>query len=303
MRRPIPKYWKPILIGISPHLNRIFLKLILETIMTFLEDLFDLGGKTAIVAGGAGIIGTVMSRALLKAGAKVVIWSRTQESLDKAIESLKASIKATEGIKGLRVDSGNEKDVAKALQASEAAFGPPEILINAVGGNIGKAPFVEADLAQFEEVLKLNLMAGLMVPTKVIAAYWIEKKIKGSIINLTSMTSYSPLSGVWAYDAAKAGVLNLTQGAANEFAPYGIRVNAIAPGFFLGKQNRALLVDEKTGEHTERGRAIIAHTPFGRFGKIEELIGATLFLDSDRASGFVTGISIPVDGGYLAHNI
>ena len=142
-----------------------------------------------------------------------------------------------------------------------------------------------------------------MVPTKVIAAYWIEKKIKGSIINLTSMTSYNPLSGVWAYNAAKSGVLNLTRGAANEFARYGIRVNAIAPGFFLGKQNRALLVDPETGEYTERGKAIIAHTPFGRFGKTDELVGATLFLASTRASGFVTGISIPVDGGYLAYNI
>ena len=271
--------------------------------MTFLEDLFDLRGKTAIVAGGAGAIGTVMSKALLKAGANVVIWSRTQASIDKALQRLKASIKSAERIKGIRVDSGNEKDVAEALQASIAAFGPPEILINGVGGNLGKAPFVETDLAQFEEVLKLNLIAGLMVPTKVIGAFWIERKIKGSIINLTSMTSYNPLSGVWGYDAAKAGVLNLTKGAANEFARYGIRVNAIAPGFFLGKQNRTLLVDEKTGEYTERGKAIIAHTPFGRFGETEELIGATLFLASNKASGFVTGISIPVDGGYLAYNI
>jgi NAD(P)-dependent dehydrogenase (short-subunit alcohol dehydrogenase family) len=271
--------------------------------MTFLEDLFNLGGKTAIVVGGAGAIGTVMSGALLRAGANVVIWTRTQASIDKASQRLTASIKAAERIKGIRVDSGNEKEVAKALQASVAAFGPPEILINGVGGTIGKAPFVDTDLAQFEEALKLNLIAGLMVPTKVIAAYWIEKKIKGSIINLTSMTSYNPLSGVWGYDAAKAGVLNLTQGTANEFARYGIRVNAIAPGFFLGKQNRALLVDEKTGEYTERGKAIIAHTPFGRFGETEELIGATLFLASSRASGFVTGVSIPVDGGYLAYNI
>jgi NAD(P)-dependent dehydrogenase (short-subunit alcohol dehydrogenase family) len=271
--------------------------------MTFLEDLFDLGGKTAIVAGGAGVIGTVMSMALLKAGANVVIWSRTQASIDNALERLKESVNTAARIQGSRVDSGNEQDINKALQASIDAFGAPEILINAVGGNTHKAPFVETDLAKFEEVLKLNLVAGLMVPTKVIAAYWIENKIKGSIINLTSMTSYNPLSGVWAYDAAKAGVLNLTQGAANEFARYGIRVNAIAPGFFLGKQNRALLVDQKTGEYTERGRAIIAHTPFGRFGEPEELIGATLFLASDKASGFVTGISIPVDGGYLAHNI
>jgi NAD(P)-dependent dehydrogenase (short-subunit alcohol dehydrogenase family) len=136
----------------------------------------------------------------------------------------------------------------------------------------------------------------------VVASYWIEKKIKGSIINLASMTSYKPLSGVWAYNAAKAGVLNLTMAAANEFAPYGIRVNAIAPGFFLGKQNRALLVDQKTGQYTDRGKAIIAHTPFGRFGDPWELAGATLFLASANASGFVTGVSIPVDGGYLAFN-
>ena len=271
--------------------------------MTFLEELFDLRGKTAIVAGGAGAIGTVMSEALLKAGANAVIWSRTQASIDNALEQLKASVKAAERVKGVRVDTGIEKEVAEALQASAAAFGPPEILINGVGGNIGKAPFVQTDLEQFEEVLKLNLIAGLMVPTKVVAAYWIEKQIKGSIINLTSMTSYNPLSGVWGYDAAKAGVLNLTKGAANEFARYGIRVNAIAPGFFIGKQNRALLIDEKTGQYTERGKAIIARTPFARFGETKELIGATLFLASSKASGFVTGISIPVDGGYLAHNI
>lgn len=271
--------------------------------MTFLEDLFNLHGKTAIVAGGAGAIGTVMSEALLKAGANVVIWSRTRASIDIALERLKAALEAGERLKGIQVDTGIEKDVVKALRASATAFGPPEILINGVGGNLGKAPFVETDLEQFDQVLKLNLIAGLMVPTKVIAAYWIEKEIKGSIINLTSMTSYNPLSGVWGYDAAKAGVLNLTKGAANEFARYGIRVNAIAPGFFIGKQNRALLIDEKTGEYTERGKAIIAHTPFGRFGETKELIGATLFLASNKASGFVTGISIPVDGGYLAYNI
>jgi NAD(P)-dependent dehydrogenase (short-subunit alcohol dehydrogenase family) len=275
----------------------------MESAMTFLEDLFGLGGKTAIVTGGAGAIGTVMSQALLKAGANVVIWTRTPASLDQALDQLKASTQEPERIKGILVDTGIEKDVAKALKASVAAFGPPQILINGVGGNLGKAPFIETDLEQFEKVLKLNLIAGLMVPTKVIAAYWIKKKIKGSIINLTSMTSYNPLSGVWAYNAAKSGVLNLTRGAANEFARYGIRVNAIAPGFFLGKQNRALLVDPETGEYTERGKAIIAHTPFGRFGKTDELAGATLFLASTRASGFVTGISIPVDGGYLAYNI
>lgn len=271
--------------------------------MSFLGDLFGLEGKTAIVSGGAGVIGTMMSGALLGAGASVVIWSRTRESVDAAVEKLKSAAIPAERVDGRRVDTGSEAEVSAALQTAVDRFGSPAILINAVGGNFSKGPLVETDIEQFKQILHLNLVAGLMVPTKIVAAHWIENKIKGTIINLTSMTSYNPLSGVWAYDAAKAGVLNLTMAAANEFAPHGIRVNAVAPGFFLGKQNRALLVDEKTGEHTARGKAILEHTPFRRFGKVEELAGATLFLASNRASGFVTGISIPVDGGYLAHNI
>jgi NAD(P)-dependent dehydrogenase (short-subunit alcohol dehydrogenase family) len=138
-----------------------------------------------------------------------------------------------------------------------------------------------------------------MVPTKVVCRWWIEKKARGAVINLASMSSYVPLSGVWAYDAAKAGVLNLTMAAAKEFAPHGIRVNAIAPGFFLGKQNRSLLVDDKTGELTPRGRDIISRTPCARFGEPDDLAGAVVFLSSEKASGFVTGICIPVDGGFL----
>ena len=117
------------------------------------------------------------------------------------------------------------------------------------------------------------------------------------------MTSFVPLSGVWAYDAAKSAVKNLTEGAARELAPL-IRVNAIAPGFFIGHQNKALLVaNDKTGELTERGQAIIDRTPFGRFGGMEDIEGATVFLASERASGFVTGVTLPVDGGYLTDNI
>ena len=271
--------------------------------MSFMDDLFGLAGKTAIVSGGAGVIGTVMSEALLKAGANVVIWSRTRASVDQAVEKLAKSTELPARLDGNQVDTGSEAEVAAALKAAAERFGNPDILINAVGGNFSKAPIPETEIDQFEKVLHLNLIAGLMVPTKIVTAFWIENKIKGAIINLTSMSSYNPLSGVWAYDAAKAGVLNLTQGAANELAPHGIRVNAIAPGFFLGKQNRALLVDQETGEYTQRGKAVINHTPYGRFGDAEELVGATLFLASDKASGFVTGISIPVDGGYLAYNI
>jgi len=271
--------------------------------MSYVEELFSLEGKTAIVAGGAGVIGFTMSQALLKAGAKIAVWSRTQTSIDEALDNLNCLGGASDSTFGYQVDTGIEAEVRKALKATEATLNAPEILINAVGGNLGKSPFIQSDLEQFEKVLKLNLTAGLMVTTKVVASYWIEKKIQGSIINLTSMTSYKPLSGVWGYNAAKAGVLNLTLAAANEFAPYGIRVNAIAPGFFLGKQNRALLIDEKTGEYTDRGNAVIAHTPFRRLGEPRELVGATLFLANSKASGFVTGVSIPVDGGYLAFNI
>jgi len=271
--------------------------------MSYLEDLFSLEGKTAVVSGGAGVIGTVMSEALLRAGANVMIWSRSRQSVDAALEKMQ-EVQGKDGkAAGMQVDAGIETDVDQALIDTVETFHPPDILVNGVGGNIGKSPLVEQDMKLFEKILHMNLVAGLMIPTKIFAKYWIENRIKGAIINIASMASYNPLSGVWAYDAAKAATLNLTMASANEFAGHGIRVNAIAPGFFLGKQNRALLVNQETGEYTERGEAVIAHTPYGRFGVIEELAGATVFLASDAAAGFITGVSIPVDGGYLIHNI
>lgn len=271
--------------------------------MNYLEKMFSLEGKTAIISGGAGAIGLVMSEALLRAGANIMVWSRSKESIDKALGHLN-SIDDTKGkVAGNQVDAGIEDQVEKALQKADEIFGGVDILINGVGGNIGKSPLIETDMETFQKVLHMNLVAGLMIPTKILGAYWIEKKIKGAIINLTSMASYNPLSGVWAYDAAKSATLNLTMASANEFAKHGIRVNAIAPGFFLGKQNKALLVNQETGEYTDRGKSVIAHTPYGRFGDVQELAGATVFLASDTAAGFVTGVSIPVDGGYLIHNI
>jgi NAD(P)-dependent dehydrogenase (short-subunit alcohol dehydrogenase family) len=268
--------------------------------MQYLEDLFGLREKTAIVSGGAGVIGTVLSQALANAGAKVAIWSRSQASIDKILSKMSLP---SDRLMGLKVDTGNESEVFYAVKQTAATLGPPEILINAVGGNMDKSAFIDIDLDKFEKILHLNLVAGLVVPTKIVTKFWIEKKIKGAIINLTSMTSYTPLSGVWAYNAAKSGVLRLTEACANEFAGHGIRVNAIAPGFFIGKQNRALLIDANTGELTDRGKSIIARTPIGRFGDPAELAGTTLFLASNKAAGFVTGVSIPVDGGYLCHNI
>jgi NAD(P)-dependent dehydrogenase (short-subunit alcohol dehydrogenase family) len=271
--------------------------------LKYLNDLFGLADHTAIVADGAGAIGSAISEALLKAGANVIIWSRSDSSLTQVRSKLMQIIDHPDRIYTRCVDTANEQAVTDALAFCRDEMGVPDILINAVGGNMGKTDFVETDLNRFTRIIELNLMAGLMVPTKVVASHWIKQKIKGAIINLTSMASYNPLSGVWAYDAAKAAVLNLTKATANEFAVHGIRVNAIAPGFFLGKQNRSLLVDQETGELTPRGQAVIARTPWGRFGDISELAGVTLFLASTKASGFVTGVSIPVDGGYLVHNI
>jgi len=271
--------------------------------MNYLEDMFGLQGKTAVVAGGAGAIGTVMSDALLRAGANVVVWSRTRESIDAFLSRYQNDPELLQRLHGLQVDTCGERAVADAFEQSAARFDLPQILINGVGGNRGKSSFLDLNLDQFKEILDLNLIAGLVVPTKIFCRRWIEENIHGSIINLTSMASYSPLSGVWAYDAAKSATLNLTMATAKEFAPYGIRINAIAPGFFIGKQNKALLIDENSGDYTDRGKAVLAHTPLKRFGDVSDLAGATIFLASSRASNFITGVSIPVDGGYLVHNI
>jgi len=274
-----------------------------EETMTYLEEMYGLAGKAAVVTGGSGAIGSVMSDALLRAGASVTIWSRTTESIDVFLARYKNMPDLQPRVYGIQVDTGNEQGVEAAFDQSVARYGVPEILINGVGGNRGKSPFLDLELDQFKDILDLNLLAGLVVPTKLFCRHWIDRDIKGSIINLTSTTSYNPLSGIWAYNAAKAATLNLTKATANEFASYGIRVNAVAPGFLIGKQNKALLIDEKTGEYTERGKEILARTPFKRFGDISDLAGVTLFLASNKASGFVTGVSIPVDGGYLSHNI
>ena len=272
--------------------------------MSYVEDMFGLDEKVIILTGGGGAIAGAMSEALMSAGAKVALWDVVQEAVDQAGERLLAKPGREDRLFCAVADATKEESIEAALRATEKALGAPNVLINAAGGNRGKGPFIETDLAQFEFILKLNLVAGMMGPTKVVAAYWIKKEIKGAIVNMASMNSYLPLSGIWAYSAAKAGVLNLTQAAAKEFAPFGIRVNAIAPGFFVGKQNKDLLIrNEITGELTDRGNSIIERTPFGRFGDVSELAGITIFLINERASSFVTGVCVPIDGGYLIDNI
>lgn len=268
--------------------------------MSEMERLFGLGGKTVALTGGGGVIAGALAEGFLRAGANVALWGIRAASLDEAKARLAPSAAAGAVLTAVVADAASEPAVQAAVAQTLDACGSLDVLVNAAGGNRVKAAFVDTDIAAFEEVLRLNLVAGLMVPTKIVCRHWIGAGVKGAVINIASMGSYIPLSGVWAYNAAKAGVVNLTVAAAKEFAPKGIRVNAIAPGFFLGKQNRALLVDPATGEPTARGRAVIARTPAGRFGDPRELCGAALFLAGSEASGFVTGACIPVDGGFLA---
>lgn len=274
--------------------------------MSYVEEIFSLDGEIAVVTGGAGVLPSAMAKVLLQAGARVALWGRgTNHPVEEAVRALlkETGVPADCAI-GVTVDTAEESAVETAFAETKERIGLPTILINGVGGNRGKSDFVDIDVQTFEEVVSMNLLAGLVIPTKVFAREWIAAEQPASIINLASMTSYKALSGVWAYNAAKSAVLNLTEGSAREFAPYGIRVNAIAPGFFLGYQNRALLIaNDYTGELTPRGQAIIDRTPFGRFGKMNDMEGATLFLASPKAAGFITGVTIPVDGGYLVDNI
>ncbi len=272
----------------------------------YVERLFSLEGEIAVVTGGAGVLPSAMAGTLVRAGARVALWGRgANHPVQEAADSLVAETGVSdERVVAVTVDTGSESAVASALDETVARVGMPTILVNGVGGNRGKSEFVDIDIDTFSDVLSMNLLAGLVIPLKACARRWIDGSVPGSVINVASMTSYKALSGVWAYNASKSAVLNLTEGAAREFAPHGIRVNAVAPGFFLGYQNRALLVaNDETGELTARGRAIIDRTPFGRFGEISDIEGATLFLASRAAAGFVTGVTIPVDGGYLVDNI
>jgi NAD(P)-dependent dehydrogenase (short-subunit alcohol dehydrogenase family) len=267
-------------------------------VASYLDRMFALTGKKAVVTGGGGVLGTDMALALARAGADVVLWDVREDALAASAAKINKESGRKDAATYRKVDLMNEAEMAAAIEAA----GDFQILLNACGGNKGKAPLVEQDMETFRFVMKLNVEAGCFLPMKVVARRWIDRKVKGCIINIASMSSYVPLSGVWAYDAAKAAVKNLTEGAAKEFAPFGIRVNAIAPGFFLGDQNRRLLTNED-GSLTDRGKAVVAHTPAGRFGEANELMGAVLFLASNEAAGFVTGITVPVDGGYLVQNI
>ncbi len=269
--------------------------------MNYVVTLIGLCGWTAVITGGAGTLCGAIADGFLKVGARVALWGHHRDTLDAQRTHLISLGAEPESIACFTVDLTKEEETVNAVTATADRFGAPDILVNGVGGSSIRKPLVEADTAEFERTLLLNLSGGCFIPSKAFASYWIAEGIPGCILNIASMGAFNPLSGAWAYSAAKAAVVNQTMGYARELAPYGIRVNAIAPGFFLGKQNRHLLRNED-GTPTERGKNVLAHTPAKRFGEPHELSGAAIFLCSDSA-GFITGVTLPVDGGYLCHNI
>ncbi|NLC95487.1 MAG: SDR family oxidoreductase [Bacilli bacterium] len=274
----------------------------------------NLTNKVAVVTGGTGVLGTYWCKALAECGAKVAILGTNLEKGQKLVKE----IEETNGIAlAVKVDVLNKESLLEAKKIINATFGPCDILINGAGGNHPKgtttkeyfeiedldkndlSTFFNLPLEGFAYVFNLNFL-GTLLTIQVFAEDMIGKD-DATIINISSMNAFKPLTKIPAYSAAKAAINNFTQWLAAHFAKVGIRVNAIAPGFFLTKQNESLLID-KEGNLTDRARKIISHTPIGRFGKPEELIGTLLYLVDKEASGFVTGVVIPVDGGFSSYS-
>ena len=265
--------------------------------------LFDLSDRTAVVTGGAGVLCAAMCRALAGAGAKVAVLDLNAD----AAETLAAEIR-TNGTEAISVscDVLDKASLTSAAQAVLAKFGRVDILVNGAGGNKPGATtnpeqtFFDLPAEALRWVFDLNLM-GTILPSQVFGKQMAEQG-SGVILNISSMNAFRPLTRIAAYSAAKAGVSNFTQWLAvhmaQEYSPE-IRVNAIAPGFFLTEQNHFLLTDKGTGKLTARGQSILSHTPMNRFGVPDDLLGALLWLVSP-ASAFVTGVVVPVDGGFSA---
>ena len=274
----------------------------------------DFNGKVAVVTGGAGVLCREFCKALALCGAKVAVLGRTLSRAEAVAEEIR-DMNGT--AMAVQADVTDAASVEAAHQTVKEAFGSCDILINGAGGNDPaataddeffsmdtlldpeKKSFFDLKGEAFGKVFDLNIM-GTLLPTQAFARDMVEKN-SGCILNISSMNAFTPLTKIPAYSAAKSGVSNFTEWLAVHFAQSGIRCNAIAPGFFAGKQNHSLLF-KPDGSPTDRTKKILAGTPMGRFGKTEELLGAVLFLLDDKCAGFITGVVLPVDGGFNAYS-
>ena len=272
----------------------------------------DMTGKVAVVTGAGGVLCSMFAEALAKTGAKVALLDLNQEAAQAAADAIVA---AGGQAKGYLCNVLEKASIQAARDQVAADMGTCDLLINGAGGNNPKATtdneyfhpedlgslktFFDLDQAGVEFVFQLNFL-GTLLPTQVFARDMVGKE-DASIINISSMNAYTPLTKIPAYSGAKAAISNFTQWLAVHFSKTGIRCNAMAPGFFVTKQNEKLLFDGD-GNPTPRTHKILTSTPMERFGEPEELIGTLLFLASKEASGFVTGVVIPVDGGFSAYS-
>ncbi|MEP6806333.1 MAG: SDR family oxidoreductase [Flavobacterium sp.] len=270
-----------------------------------MDSVFNLEGKIALITGGAGVLGSNFANVLAKQGVIVGIVSQSIEKANKIVETIENN-----GGKAFAIQANvlNKEELEKARDFIVERYGKLDILINAAGGNMPGATIspdqaiYDLKVEDLQKVVDLNII-GTMLPTQVFAEVFAKQKT-GNIINISSASAQRPLTRVVGYSASKAAIDNFTQWMSVELASKygeGIRVNAISPGFFIGEQNRALLLTTE-GELTPRGQKIIEHTPMGRFGKLEDIDGALLYLCSDM-SKFVTGTILKVDGGFAATSI
>lgn len=267
-------------------------------------DLFDLKNEVAVVIGGTGVLGGALAEGLALAGAKVAVVGRNAGRGEARAQAICAQ--GGEAIFA-SADALQKTSLEAALQGIQTRLGAPTILVNAAGGTDPKVtvtaerPVEQIAIEDWHANFDLNLVGGVLLPCQVFGP-GMQARRKGTIINIASASAHVPLSRVIAYSASKAAVLSLTQFLAREWAPGGVRVNSITPGFFPAEQNRHLLFNPD-GTPTARAQSIFAHTPMRRFGEAKELIGAAVFLASAKASSFVTGADIRVDGGFLAQTI